>query len=380
MLEKKPPVLIVANCFWYIYNFRLELIKLLKKAGYRIIVIAPKDQYKNLVREYVDQVQDWNLSRGSINPFLEIRSIIQLIFFYKKYKPKLIHNFTIKPSFYGGLAGRLTNQANIISHITGIGPSFFGFSRTIRTLSYLLKPIYRFSFKKNSKLIFHNKYDAEIFLNKKLCNKESTCVIQGSGVDTQKFKNNNLKKLYFDPIQILFPARIIREKGFVELFEVCLELWEEGYNFKLNIAGEIDRENKSSLTLKEINTISTNENISFLGKIIDMRSIYLKTDIVVLPSWREGLSKALIESASMSLPIITTDVPGCKEIIENNKSGILIPLKNKILLKEAIKKLIKNPKLGIQYGLKAREIVKNKYEISLINNKIFGIYKQLLSK
>ena len=122
-----------------------------------------------------------------------------------------------------------------------------------------------------------------------------------------------------------------------------------------------------------------NKNINFYGKVIDMKSIYSKTDIVVLPSWREGLSKSLIEAASMGLPIIASDVPGCKEIIENKKSGILIPLKNKFLLKKAIKKLIKNPKLGIDYGIKAREIVKNKFEVSHINNKIFELYQEVLS-
>ena len=110
-----------------------------------------------------------------------------------------------------------------------------------------------------------------------------------------------------------------------------------------------------------------------------MKSIYAKTDIVVLPSWREGLSKSLIEAASMSLPIITTNVPGCKEIIEHNKSGLLIPLKNKPLLKKAIKKLIRSPEIGIKFGLKAREIVKIKFEISFINNKIFEIYNKLIS-
>ena len=147
--------------------FVLDLIKLLKASGHKIIVIAPSDAYKNLVEDYVDEVKDWNLSRGSINPFLEIRSIWQLIFLYKKIKPKLIHNFTIKPSLYGGLAGRITGQKIIISHITGIGPSFFGFSKAIRILSYLLIPIYRFSFSRNSKLIFHNKEDVKIFFKKK---------------------------------------------------------------------------------------------------------------------------------------------------------------------------------------------------------------------
>ena len=250
MIKKKPTVLLVANCFWYIYNFRLDFIKILSASGYKIIVIAPSDSYKNLVEEFVDEVYNWNLKRGSINPFLEIRSILQLIFLYKKISPKLIHNFTIKPSLYGGIAGRIIGQKLIISHITGIGPSFFGFSRVIRILSYLLMPIYRFSFSKNSKLIFHNKSDLEIFLKKRICKPGSQCVIEGSGVDTQKFKNNEVKKKYFSPTQVLFPARIIREKGFMELFDVCLELWEEGYIFKLNIAGEIDKENKSSLTVK----------------------------------------------------------------------------------------------------------------------------------
>ena len=110
-----------------------------------------------------------------------------------------------------------------------------------------------------------------------------------------------------------------------------------------------------------------------------MKSIYTKTDIVVLPSWREGLSKSLIEAASMRLPIITTDVPGCKEIVEHNKSGILIPPKNKSLLKESIKTLIQKPKLAIQYGLRARERVKDNFELSIINNNILEIYNKLLS-
>ena len=109
-----------------------------------------------------------------------------------------------------------------------------------------------------------------------------------------------------------------------------------------------------------------------------MKKIYSKTDIVVLPSWREGLSKSLIEAASMSLPIITTDVPGCKEIIENKRSGIIVPLKNKFLLKKAIKELIQNPQLGINYGRKAREIVKNKFEASYINKKIIDLYEIVL--
>ena len=279
---------------------------------------------------------------------------------------------------YGGIAARLIGHKITISHITGIGPSFFGFSRAIRFLSFLLQPIYRYSFFQTSKIIFHNEFDQDLFKKRRICKKESSCVIQGSGVDINKFKSNKSKNIYSDPIQILFPARIIREKGCIELFEACYALWEEGYNFRLNIAGDIDRENKSTLTRKEIDNIAMNKNINFYGKVQNMKLIYNQNDIVVLPSWREGLSKSLIEAASMSLPIITTNVPGCEEIIETNQSGIIVPLKNKFFLKEAIKKLIKNPQLGMEYGLRARDLVKKKFEVSLINKKILKIYKDLL--
>ena len=377
-MNRNKTILIIANCFWYIYNFRLDLIILLRQFGYKVIVVAPLDSYKNLVKEYVDEVKVWDLKRGSINPFLEIKSIFQLISIYKSINPQLIHNFTIKPCLYGGIAARLIGHKITISHITGVGPSFFGFSRAIRFLSFLLQPIYRYSFFQTSKIIFHNEFDQDLFKKRKICKKESSCVIQGSGVDINKFKSNKSKNVYSDPIQVLFPARIIREKGCIELFEACYELWEEGYNFRLNIAGDIDRENKSTLTRKEINNIAMNKNINFYGKVQNMKLIYNQNDIVVLPSWREGLSKSLIEAASMSLPIITTNVPGCEEIIENNQSGIIVPLKNKFFLKEAIKKLIKNPQLGMEYGLRARDLVKKKFEVSLINKKILKIYTDLL--
>lgn len=377
-MNRNKTILIIANCFWYIYNFRLDLIILLRQFGYKVIVVAPLDSYKNLVKEYVDEVKVWDLKRGSINPFLEIKSIFQLISIFKSINPQLIHNFTIKPCLYGGIAARLIGHKITISHITGVGPSFFGFSRAIRFLSFLLQPIYRYSFFQTSKIIFHNEFDQDLFKKRRICKKESSCVIQGSGVDINKFKSNKSKNIYSDPIQILFPARIIREKGCIELFEACYALWEEGYNFRLNIAGDIDRENKSTLTRKEIDNIAMNKNINFYGKVQNMKLIYNQNDIVVLPSWREGLSKSLIEAASMSLPIITTNVPGCEEIIENNQSGIIVPLKNKFFLKEAIKKLIKNPQLGMEYGLRARDLVKKKFEVSLINKKILKIYKDLL--
>ena len=180
-------------------------------------------------------------------------------------------------------------------------------------------------------------------------------------------------------MQLLFPARIIKEKGFIELIEVCNELWLENYEFTLNIAGGIDKHNKSSLNKKKLKKIIQNKNINFIGKANNMLAIYRKTDIVVLPSWREGLSKSLLESASMSLPIITTDVPGCNDIIKNRYSGILVPIRDKNNLKKAIKKYFQEPNLAFNYGINARNYVIEKFTLEKINNQILSIYDSLIN-
>ena len=173
----------------------------------------------------------------------------------------------------------------------------------------------------------------------------------------------------------MFPARIIKEKGILELIDACKELWKANYKFTLNIAGEIDKQNKSYLNKNYFESIINNSNINFLGKCPNMRDIYKTMDIVILPSWREGLSKSLLESAAMSLPIITTDVPGCRDIISNEYSGLLVPAKNHEKLKIAIKRYINNPDLALKFGINARETVCKKFTVQKINNKIIKIYE-----
>ena len=153
----------------------------------------------------------------------------------------------------------------------------------------------------------------------------------------------------------------------------------QNYQFTLNIAGEIDKHNQSSLKESDIDELFNNSNIKFLGKSDNMLEVYKNTDIVVLPSWREGLSKALLESAAMSLPIITTDAPGCRDVIKNYYSGILVPLRDIKKLKFAIKNLIDNPKLAKQYGKNARKVIEKDFEVNYINNKILNIYHQYLN-
>ena len=380
MNAKDKYIFVIANCSWYIYNFRYELFKELNNRGYKIILISNKDKYYRFINKFIFRFENLFLIRGSENLLIELITIIQIIFLYLKYKPYIVINFTIKPCIYGSLIARSLNCKKIINHITGLGPSFFSSRLKIKILNKVLDPIYRFSFNnKNVINIFHNNYDRNTFVKKNFAKLENTFLIGGSGVDIKYFSQEESSHKVNKNVQILFPARLIKEKGIMELLNACKELWLQNYQFTLNIVGEIDKHNQSCLEESNINELFNNSNIKFLGKSDNMLDVYKNTDIVVLPSWREGLSKALLESAAMSLPIITTDVPGCRDVIKNNYSGILVPLRDIKKLKFAIKNIIDNPKLAKQYGKNARKVIEKDFEVNYINNKILNIYHQYLN-
>ena len=375
-------VLIVSNCTWYLYNFRYKLLHDLHNKGFNLILISPIDEYYPHISKFFISKENLFLKRGSENPIFEIITLLQIFLIYLKFKPELVHHFTIKPCIYGSIISRLLGIKNTINHITGLGPSFYSNRIKIKFVNKILKPFYKYAFyghKNNLINIFHNDSDKNTFIENNFTKTKNTKVIEGSGVDVDYYKNDISLKFNKD-INLLFPARIIKEKGIVELINACDELWIKDYKFTLNIAGEIDRQNRSYLKKNHIESIKNNPNIKFLGKCQNMREIYKLMDIVVLPSWREGLSKALLEAAAMGLPIITTDVPGCKDIITNEYSGLLVPVKNKEKLKIAIEKYLNNPDLAVKFGTKARETVCKKFTVQEINNKIIKLYEGFLFK
>ena len=370
-------IIIVANCTWYLYNFRKELLAELNNKGFRLILISPKDIYYEKISKYFIKSKKLFLKRGSENLIFEAITLLNILYLYLRYKPEIVHHFTIKPSIYGAIIARFLGVNNVINHITGLGPSFFSNRKKIKILNIIFKPLYVYAFNNCRSInIFHNQTDRDTFVNKKFSKINNNIIIKGSGVDTDYFNPYGIKEEFNEEINILFPARIIKEKGIIELIHACEDLWKENYKFTLNIAGDIDTNNKSSLREKNLEIIDKHKNINFFGKSEDMRNVYKHSDIVVLPSWREGLSKSLLEASSMALPIITSDVPGCNDVIKNNYSGLLVPPRDKESLKLAIKKYINNQSVALSYGSKARNNVIKYFTTKLINDQILEIYDQ----
>ncbi len=377
----KSKVFLVANTSWYLYNFRFPLIKELKEKGYEVSLVAPHDKYTKSLQAKGFKVHDWTVSRQSINPLFEIIAIIDLIKIYKLESPDLVHHFTIKACLYGTIAAKIAGVFRVINAITGLGHVFLGTKKRNQILRRVLKPIYRGVFMaRRSTVVFQNADDQERLIQLGITDNARSRLIRGSGVDVNHFcPNEDNSGKYHDPLRILFPSRLIREKGIHELLQACRELWSNDINMNLIIAGDIDAGNRSSLTSEELVFLKKSPNITCLGHVNDMRTTYETSDLIVLPSWREGLSRALIEAASMERPIITTDVPGCKDVVDHGKSGILVPLKDAKSIRLAIELLIRNPSLARKFGKASRIKVLSEFQVSLVNESTLKNYETLLN-
>ncbi len=376
-----PSVLLVANTSWYLYNFRLPLLRDLRDAGYRVAAVAPHDSYTALLEAEGFTVHPWLVTRRSINPLLELRALLDLVRIYRCEQPALVHHFTIKACLYGTLAAKPARIYRVVNAVTGLGHLFLGQRLRTRLLRRALRPLYRAVFRaRRSTVVFQNADDQERLIQLGITDGEHARLIRGSGVDIDHFQPlADSAGRFHKPLQLLFPSRLIREKGLDELLTACRCLWAHGVPLELLVAGGPDDGNRSALLPAELAALQAEPRIRCLGHVEDMRSLYAASDLVVLPSWREGLSRSLIEAAAMERPIITTDVPGCRDVVDHGVSGLLVPLRDARSLELAIRLLIDNPDLARRFGQAARRKVVDEFQVSLVNQRTLQQYQELLS-
>ena len=378
---ERPRVLLVSNTSWYLYNFRLPLIHDLRSKGYDLALVAPHDAYTPLLEAEGLTVHPWMVKRASVNPLTEAHALVDLLRIYRREKPDLVHHFTIKACLYGTVAAKGARVYRVINAVTGLGHVFLGTRRRSRLLRRAIRPMYRAAFKaRRSTVVFQNAADQEQLIQLGMTDGDRARLIRGSGVDIQHFQpREDSAGRFHDPLQILFPSRLIREKGTVELLQACRRLWLEGYEFEVLVAGALDSGNRSALSVSELDELQADSRVRCLGHVCDMPTLYASSDLVVLPSWREGLSRALIEAAAMERPIITTDVPGCRDVVDHGLSGILVPLRDARAIELAIRLLVENPDLARRFGKAARKKVVAEFQVSLVNQNTLQQYEYLLA-
>lgn len=334
IIMKQKTVLISSNYAWTIFNFRMGLIKRLKKEGYRVVVLTQFDDYEKKIIKEVDEVIPLFISRKGINPFIDIITLINFIKVILKIQPSYILLFTIKPVIYGSLAARYTNSISI-PMITGLGTSFIKNS----IITTIVKKLYKLSLISSPLVFFQNHNDKEIFLQHKLIGRNQWKITPGSGVDLANF--SYIEANFSKNLTFLFVGRILKDKGVLEFFEAAKIIKKKYPETRFQLLGPIGSENRTAIPKKEVQKFVDAGFVEYLG-ITENTSSYIKNACcIVLPSYREGTSKALLEGAAVGRPLIASDVPGCREIIDNNLSGFLCKPRDGEDLAKNIEKIIK---------------------------------------
>jgi glycosyltransferase involved in cell wall biosynthesis len=377
---KPGKILLFANTDWYLYNFRRSLAEKLRESGWQVVLVSPPGDYGHRLQELGFRWIPFEFSTGSTNPFAELLVIFRLIALYRRERPALVHHFTIKCVLYGSLAARLAGVVRIVNAVTGLGHIFTNPGIKARLLRPVVSAFYRFVLgNKNGRVIFQNEDDLNTFVNQRLVPRPLARLIRGSGVNCDRFRSgDNSGQIAGEPPKVLFASRLLWEKGLKELLEAIRIIKGRGIAAEFIVAGDIYPGNPSSLTQEDIDAIRKEGLVTCLGHVDTMTALLDTCDLVVLPSYREGTPRILIEAAAMGKAIVATDIPGCRGLVRDGVNGLLVPCKSAAALAEALEILIPDVSRRRKFGLAGREIVKAEFSEDIVIHKTFDVYGECL--
>jgi len=367
--------------------FRLPLVKFLESKGFVVYAIVPEDSYYKDLLEKKINVITFPLAKNKLNPVAFIRAVFILRRIQKEKDISIFHSFRFQPNIITNFALGFRKDVKVINHITGLGYAFtkLGFNSFFYRILILL--LYQSTLPFIGRIIVQNRDDLSI-LSRLFFIKNKLVLIQGSGINIDKFsrenvdftKVNKLKKiLNCDNFKIVtFIGRLLKDKGIVEFLKAAEIITKENDNVKFAIAGWIDKFNPSCISIDLLNKYLSNNKIIYIHEINEVRELLYLTDIFVLPTYREGFPRSVLEAMAMEVPVISTSVPGVREAIVHNFNGILVKPGNETELVNAIKLLIYNDKLAKFLGKNGRHQTKVNFRDDLIFNKVLNVYKALL--
>ena len=371
-------ILLTANTDWYLYNFRLALAKHLRAEGHHVTLASPTGPYiQAFDREGFDW-EVWEVGRQSVALSGELRAVRTLNRILKRIRPDVIHNHTIKAVLYGSLAGRWANIPVIINSITGRGYVFLSETHRARRLRRMVLPVYKVALHgSNVGVIFENPTDQEYFVSHKLAPASQTWLIEGVGVDPEHFSPGPAPS--GTPLVIL-PTRMLWDKGVGVLVEAA-QLLKPRLAVRVVLAGEPDPGNPASIPIEKLQEWQVAGLVEWWGWQSDMPAIYRQSHIVTLPTmYGEGVPTVLLEGAACGLPLVATDIPGCRQIVQSGKNGFLVPPGNAVALAEVLERLLQDATLRGRMGAASRQIVLDRFTHASINAATLAVYQKLLHK
>ncbi|MCS3802724.1 glycosyltransferase involved in cell wall biosynthesis [Chromobacterium alkanivorans] len=378
----KKKLLLVVNADWFFLSHRLPIALEAQKQNYEIHVAVGLTDKLEVLEAYGFIVHPLDMQRGSTHVTGILHSVLQIYRVMKAVKPDLVHLVTIKPVLLGGLAARMAKVPAVVAAISGLGFVFLdvGIKAALRRL--IVSRFYAIALgHKNLKVIFQNKDDQTRVCRMSGLGSNSIELIRGSGVDLEQYR---VKELPSGTPIVILAARLLKDKGVQEFIEAARLLSRSEYAPKHGVrcvlVGEPDPENPSSVTPEALELWREEGVIEVWGRRSDMADVLASATVVVLPSYREGLPKVLIEAAACGRAIVTSDVPGCRDAIEPDVTGILVPARQVEPLAKAIKYLLDRPSLCAEMGGAGRRLAEQAFDVHSVVEEHMRIYRQLVER
>lgn len=355
---------IVVNTSWNIYNFRGGLVRGIIQRGGRVVAIAPPDDYSaNLQELGATYVPLRKLSRKGTNPITDLRLVFELRRIYRKFGVNIALHYTIKPVIYGSMAARLCGVSNV-STLTGLGYAFI----TPGLVNRVVKGLYRRALRSAHFTFFQNADDRALFVSKRLVRENKSGVIAGSGIDTDRFQPYETTEEE-GKLNFLFIGRLLYDKGVVEYYEAARALRRRHPEAIFNIVGGLDDGNPSGVPATVVREWQATGDIVYHGQVADTRPYIAEATAVVLPSYREGLPRVMLEGMAMSKPLVASDVPGCRDTVDDGVNGYLVDVQSADSLAEGMQKIIDHsPAERAEMGRRGRKIATERFAEPVIVN------------
>lgn len=376
---KKKRILVLASLDHSLINFRGDFIKSLIKNDYKVFAAAPgfSNDMSQRIQDLGATPLSYNLQRTGLNPFKDLKSILELKKLISVNKIDLVFPYTVKPVIYGSIAANMT-KTPVVSLITGLGFAFTGLTRKARNLQRFNEFLYKISIRKNKRIIFQNPDDYQLFLDRKIISKKHKIgIVSGSGVNLNQFKTR-VNENSTDTISFIVVSRLIKEKG-IELFMNAAEELKNKYpKAEFHVIGAPDK-SPSAVSSERLNHLHEAGTIVFHGIQHNVPEHLFKRDIFVLPTYyREGIPRSILEALSVGMPIITTNTPGCKETIINKKNGLLIEPQNYEQLATAMEFFLVNKNKIKEMGINSRNYAKERFDVNIINKNLLKMINYVL--
>ncbi len=367
-------LLFVVTEDWYFCSHRLALARAARAEGWRVVVATRVDRHADDILGAGLELRPLSMRRRGMSPPGELRTLLELVALYRRERPTVVHHVALKPVLYGSLAAFAAGVPAVVNAVAGLGYVFISRSFGAQALRPLVRAGYRLAFAGRGTRVVVQNDDDEATVRDLGVNPERIALIRGSGVDLDRFAPGPEPD---EPVVVTMVSRMLRDKGVFELVEAARRLSRSHPSLRVRLVGPPDPENPASIDTETLEALAREGIIEWCPGTDDVPSVWARSHVAVLPSYREGLPKALLEAAACGRPMVSTDVPGCRDVVRHERTGLLVPPRDASALASAIARLADDPELRARLGRGAREHVRDFAEARIVGQTL-ELYSRLV--